>query len=202
MNKVGELTYYDYWLTKESWLLGLGIRLIADYVKFIRAWERSEDYSQFLTGLIDKINNQIVEDRPEQIFSAIAYNSNGQGTNVDKLSINHFNPERSSVYPKEFLEWVHGKGYPMPYEFKVFIGVEEPADSLNEKQRQRIDKEVCQGIAKTLWGVYPDMTIEEMIDRREIQIYGSGKLHSRDTTLRRWLSEVDPRKVKTGPKKK
>ena len=90
----------------------------------------------------------------------------------------------------------------MPHEFKVLIGIEESVETLNEKQQQQRDREVCQGIAKTLWDAYPDMTIEDMLDRNEIQKYGSGKLYSRDTTLRRWLSGVDLRKDKTGPKKK
>jgi len=72
---------------------------------------------------------------------------------------------------------------------------------MRQRLREAIDKEVCQGIAKTLWDGKPDMTIEEMRDHKAIQVYGSGKLYSGDTTLRRWLSEVDQRKVKTGPKK-
>jgi hypothetical protein len=73
---------------------------------------------------------------------------------------------------------------------------------INDKQAQLIDKSICQAVAKTLWDIYPKMTIEEMRDHKAIQLYGGGAQYSIDTTLRRWLREVDPRELKTGPKKK
>ncbi|RFC35903.1 MAG: hypothetical protein DID92_2727743824 [Candidatus Nitrotoga sp. SPKER] len=60
----------------------------------------------------------------------------------------------------------------------------------------QIDKLVCQAVAKTLWDVYPTMTITAMSEHTAILEYGGGKLYTGKNTLRNWLSEVAPDSVR------
>jgi len=74
----------------------------------------------------------------------------------------------------------------------------KPQHSESKKLRaNQIDKTVCQAVAKTLWDIDPSITIASMISHRAIQDYAGGTLYVKKT-LRKWLSEVDPR----DPKKK
>lgn len=72
------------------------------------------------------------------------------------------------------------------------------------KYDQRIDKPVCQGIARTLWDIYPDTTLKDMSNHNAIQMYGNGRHYKDPKTVPGWLSEVDPRPEdkRRGPKKK
>jgi hypothetical protein len=60
----------------------------------------------------------------------------------------------------------------------------------------QMDKPVCQAIARTLWDIYPQMTIADMCKHEAIQRYGNGKLYGGIHTLRGWLSEVAPPEVR------
>lgn len=60
----------------------------------------------------------------------------------------------------------------------------------------QIDKLVCQAVAKTLWEIYPKITITAMAEHHAILEHGGGKLYTGKNTLRDWLSEVAPPDVK------
>jgi hypothetical protein len=196
-----ELTYFEYWLAKDVWSLTNAIWLLTMYYILQRSWGDAEDFGSMVDSYRSKILRELISEDAKGVFLKRHARCKGFDSN-DIWAEDAIVEEESYVKPREFISWVHDNGYLLPFEFKAFIKVEEKVKSLNEKQQQRNDREVCQGIAKTLWDIYPDMTIEDMQYRKEIQVYGSGKLYSTDTTLRRWLSDVDQRKVKTGPKKK
>lgn len=59
-----------------------------------------------------------------------------------------------------------------------------------------IHRLICQAIAKTLWDIYPEMTITAMTEHKSILEHGSGKYYPGKNTLRDWLSEVAPGDVK------
>lgn len=202
MDNPTELTYHEYFLTKRSWDAEFAIQLIVDYAKFTRAWELSDNFSTFVSGMRSKIISQISEDKAWHIFTVKAVNPAGFDRFTGEFIEEQLCIERSIVDPKEFIRWAHSKGYQMPYEFKCFIGVEEKEEKMTEKTEERIDRAVCQGIGRTLWDIYPNMTIEEMQYLKAIQVYGGGKGYTGEGTLRRWLRVYDPRKVKTGPKTK
>ena len=75
----------------------------------------------------------------------------------------------------------------------------ESNEVVTPPRREQIDKQVCQGIARTLWDEHPDLTIQALIKHPAIQKNGNGALY-KEKTLRGWLSEVDPRsaEAKTG----
>lgn len=202
MTEKEELTYYEYWLTKEEWTAHWAIRLVTDYIKVKRSWEAYEDDNDVVSTIYNDLKSRMNEDGASHI-----YGRRNILHDIDRFDNNRWVPreldmDESKVWPDRFIKYIYDKGYQIPYEFKAFIGLDEKEDALNEKQQQKHDKAACQGIARTLWSIYPEMKIEEMQYHKAIQVYGSGKLYSTDTTLRRWLSEVDPRSVKTGPKKK
>jgi hypothetical protein len=58
------------------------------------------------------------------------------------------------------------------------------------------DQSLCQAIAKTLWDVFPNMTIEAMTKQASILKYGNGAIYKGKNTLRDWLSPVAPENVK------
>lgn len=197
-----ELTYYEYWLTKSSWEADRAIQLIVDYVKLTRGWQKSECYSDFESGIKNKLISEMSEEEALGIFENKALNPAGHDRFTGEYMEATLSIEHSRIKPKEYIGWVYSKGYQIPYEFKAFIGIVEAEKVYNSKELDRMDRQVCQGIARTIWYYESTMEIEKMIDHKAIQVFGSGRLHSRDVTLRRWLSEVDTRKNKTGPKKK
>ncbi len=201
MLRNGDLTYWEYWLTKEVWHARDAIQLIADYIKFSRGWDRCDECrevnNRVSADIESKMNDDLVKDIFRKRTHEVAKYDEADNWLEGKVIL-----DDSDVYPLKYLEWVHSKGYPMPYEFKVFIGVEEKETVLTPKAEEMVDRMVCQGIGRTLWDLYPDMTIEEMQFHKAIQVYGGGKGYPGEGTLRRWLRAVDRRKVKTGPKKK
>ena len=201
MTSSNQLTYYDYWLTKEVWPAVFAINIVFDYFKFGRLYDKCDDYDHVRDNFKNELENKMGHEDAKHMFSKRAFAANEYDEHGDWIE-GKLNVLNSDVRPNKYITWLHSKGYEMPYEFKVFIGLEEGIELINEKTQQKIDKAVCQGIARTLWSIYPEMIIDNMQYEKSIQVYGSGKLYSTDTTLRRWLSEVDPRKVKTGPKKK
>lgn len=81
---------------------------------------------------------------------------------------------------------------------KEVVG-EEQSTSQTQIQSLRptqLDKLVCQAIAKTLWDIYPTMTIATMAAHSAILVHGGGKLYTGKNTLRDWLSEIAPKHVK------
>jgi len=67
------------------------------------------------------------------------------------------------------------------------------SELIDTKYDPKIDKLVCQGIAKTLWDIDPELTIKAISNHRAIQVYGNGKQYKDPKTVSGWISEVDPR---------
>lgn len=63
----------------------------------------------------------------------------------------------------------------------------------------QIDKLVCQAIAKTLWDIFPTMTITAMSQHTAVLEYGGGKLYPGKNTLIDWVREVAPKNVRNKP---
>lgn len=59
-----------------------------------------------------------------------------------------------------------------------------------------VHKLTCQAIAKTIWDIYPKMTIAAMTEHKAILEYGGGKHYIGKNTLRDWLSEIAPEDIK------
>lgn len=83
----------------------------------------------------------------------------------------------------------------------TFGGNEPDIDEPPQLQAQplrpsQIDKLICQAIAKTMWDIYPSMTITAMSEHTAILEHGGGKLYKGKNTLRDWLSEVAPEPVR------
>ncbi len=199
MVNLTELTHYEYWLTKDVWSANQAIVFVVNHNLFNRSWKEDDDWNNISRTMFDEITIKLLGEELGVVFSkktvSLAGYVNGEYQS-SKLII-----DESDVIPKEFIKWLSKQGYAMPFEFQSFIGLEEDEVSLRQRDREKIDKHVCQGIARTLWDICPDTTIEKMADEKAIQKYGSGRLYSTETTLRRWISEVDPRKKKTGPKR-
>ncbi|WP_085813172.1 hypothetical protein [Geoanaerobacter pelophilus] len=198
-----ELTYYEYWLTKETWNGSLAIDLIVDYIMLQKSWSEHEIFASLRHVLYEEIRMRMFNDNSDNLFRVRAVIFDSEQARRSNLWIEQeIDAYASEVWPDRFLEWLHKRGYRLPYEFKVFIGVEERVEIPNKKLQEQIDREVIQGIARTLWDEYPEMTIEQMYEHKAIRLYGSGHVCCADTTLKRWLGEVDPRAKKRGRKKK
>ncbi|WP_136525739.1 hypothetical protein [Geomonas ferrireducens] len=198
-----KLTYYEYWLTKKYWNAEFAIYMLFDYMKIKKGWEDTDDYMQIMRSFHDKLKAQMANEDAKHIFGMLVTDVERWDEVTDIWIETGVDTEESQVKPMEFLEWVYKKGYQLPYEFKQFIGVADVEEKrLTQREAERIDKAVCQGIGQTLWDEYPNLNNEDMQYHHAIQHYGGGKGYPADTTLRRWLSEVDPRSVKTGRKRK
>lgn len=116
--------------------------------------------------------------------------------------------EVSLYKPKELIVWAKEKNFQLPPKLLEYMGISDPtyvSDKTPTVRISQLHKQLCQAIAKTLWDIQPDMTIEEMKTHSAIQEYGGGKNYTGKNTLRDWLSEVDPRpaeRKRGAPKKK
>lgn len=102
----------------------------------------------------------------------------------------------------DFVKLCHANKIPLPG-FWFPYGWEEEDASKEEKSNSaeklrpsQLDKLLCQAIGRTLWDIYPNMTIAEMCKHEAIQKYGNGRLYQGAHTLRGWLSNVAPDNVR------
>lgn len=102
-----------------------------------------------------------------------------------------------SLYkPSQLIEWAQEKNFRLPPKLLEYMGLSDQPESSNKSPTRRtsqIHKQLCQAVARTLWDIYPKMTIEEMKTHHAIQEYAQGKIYGGKDTLRGWLREVDPR---------
>ena len=193
------LTYYEYWAAKEIWNLCHAIDLLYDICQFKRPWKVTEDSFTVYSDFFREMTAQLLKDDADAVFAkktTVLDGRDGEGNYIPT----GLNAPICEVYPNKFIVWAHSHGYQLPYEFKLFVGLQEIEPRLTQKAEERMDKAVCQGIGKTLWDIYPKISNEELQYHNAIQVYGAGR-YTGDTTLRRWLSEVDPREKKRGRKK-
>ena len=73
--------------------------------------------------------------------------------------------------------------------------VEIPEENKRLRSNQKA-KLLSQAVAKTLWDIYPDMTIKDMIEHNSIQQYGGAKHYDKEKTVSKWLAEVAPEHIK------
>jgi hypothetical protein len=120
------------------------------------------------------------------------------------------NTYESSVNLKSLIEFIikdlQDASY-VPNELRELVEENDLPDNnlnLESKYDPKTDRLVCQGIARTLWDIYPNMTLKDLANHKAIQIYGNGKQYKDPKTLPGWLSEVDqrPEDKRRGPKKK
>ncbi len=102
------------------------------------------------------------------------------------------------VNVESFVSWAYDKQIPMPNEFLVRIGKNTPSENIKKAD---LDKHGCQVIAQTLWCLYPEMTNQDIREHETVRRYGHAKDYNEDSTVRKWISEVDPREKRRGPKK-
>jgi hypothetical protein len=202
MDQQSNLTYYEYWLTKNCWSVEHAIYLLSSHIRLVRGWNAAEDSFDIARLFQNKIKKEMLDRDADHIFKKKVWSEGHYDEQTHVYVEPKINVVQSDVDPKKFIEWAYAKGYKLPHEFKEFIGVEEQDPRRSQRDEYALDKAVCQAVAKTLWDEYPKMTIDEMQDHKAIQLYAGGKGYSTDTTLRRWLRVVDPRCQKTGPKKK
>jgi len=73
------------------------------------------------------------------------------------------------------------------------VDMPEETKRLRSGQKAKL---LSQAVAKTLWDIYPDMTIKDMCEHNSIQEYGGAKPYNKDKTVRSWLFEVAPDHIK------
>lgn len=64
--------------------------------------------------------------------------------------------------------------------------------NLRDEQRHR---ERCRAIAQLLWELEPELTIEDMKDRREITLIGQEEKPYNSTTVRNWIKDLCPNRA-------
>lgn len=148
----------------------------------------------------------------EDIFLLFFYNINRKRMRLsscilkgefDKPFLNSIFIERSNV-----LTWCNNH-HIAPPPFWIEQRPSAPGDSTNIANKfvldnrirdDRLDKLVCQAIARTLWQIDPNIHPSHMAKSKFIQRYGNGKLYTDENTVKNWIVEVDPMKSerKTG----
>ncbi|WP_018985965.1 hypothetical protein [Methylophilus methylotrophus] len=71
---------------------------------------------------------------------------------------------------------------------------EVKANSTHRPQNEVHDRLVCQAIAKTYWDIDPKIHPAHMAKSRAINLYANGKHYKDESTIKNWITEVDPLK--------
>ncbi len=159
--------------------------------------------------LIKNVKNKI-------IYGEVVYDYVCDGDDIPALNQNtgeydiELKMDRSYVLIDSMIKFVLndiGGDWQLQNELRELVQIDgklEPMADLDGKYDPKIDKHVCQGIARTLWDLYPSMTLKDMANHRAVQVYGNGGQYRDPKTVPGWLSEVDPRpeEKRRGPKKK
>lgn len=82
----------------------------------------------------------------------------------------------------------------------LLIGAVPPKPVSGRHRDDEINKQLCQGIARALWDIDPQIHPAHMAKHQAILRYGNGALYKDEDTVRGWINEVDPMKKgrKTG----
>lgn len=197
-NKKNNTLDYAYWSKMDTWQLQEGISLILKVepepdvfvhrdVYGYRAVEFWKDFDA-----IAKIAARSIE------------------TGKLPVQIPYPNYLYCEIYPAIFIQWTKNKDIFIPEPLLHFLeqnrcSPKDDAEPIQDNTNAKIKlstqtKQQCQAVARSLWDIYPDMSIEDMTKHHAILEYSGGKYYSGKNTLRGWLSEVDPRspKQKTG----
>ena len=104
---------------------------------------------------------------------------------------------------EHFAKWCFRKIIPLPifwfpngWDFEESENIPTNIKSEANLRPNQIDKLLCQAISRTLWSLFPEMTIASMCKHEAIQIFGNGKQYKGAHTLRDWISEVAPENIK------
>ncbi|TSK08812.1 MAG: hypothetical protein FPO08_05795 [Geobacter sp.] len=183
------LSYCDYWLSKSVWRLDEAIGILVRHHVFNRKWMESDDIDTVASNHHRYIYSLINNHLPGNMVATEIPDFDGVQTIYDK---------RTTITPYNFISWCYLMKLDLPRELLEYIG---------ELKKVRltwdfVTKMMCQAVAKTVWDMNPDKTIENMIEHSAIQKHAAGKV-TPHSTLRKWLSEVDrrPSEVKPGPNK-
>ena len=177
----------------------------------VRHWTREETIN-LLTGYPVKISNHAIIEFPSSRDNFERAFELAISANELSFSIKGDDEKYWRIDCMEAIKWARARKFSIPYMLEVFCSelypdvfdgvlLEKSAPGLRQSQ---ICKQVCQAVAKTLWSIYPDFTIEQIKSHHAIQEFAGGKVYNGKNTLRDWISEVDPRPAesKRGRKKR
>lgn len=184
------------WIKKDLWVLWEGIFLLL---------EVEPDKSRFLRNEQDRYGAPRFWNKFDEIADMAK-----ASIDRDLLSVFSCPPNFlfCEVIPSIFLEWAQKKELLNDQLNSIFQKRNEQECSIQQRAYDaqftegKIEKKLrpsqeakiaCQAIARTLWDIHPDMTIEAMKSHPAILKYGHGSYYKGKNTLRDWLSEVDPR---------
>ena len=61
-----------------------------------------------------------------------------------------------------------------------------------------IDRELCRAVARTLWFIFPKMTIKAIAEHIAIQKFANCRKYTGKHTIRNWIKDLNPNSSKGG----
>lgn len=215
------MDYFEYLKNKENISFYEALEVLVPLFVKVHKWNVGDDVNKvrdakykllksLFEQIVDKkyVEGEIFRDYVYDDFGNIINNACAEGMDYpEKVTYLGESTMKSSKLYSYIEGYLQHFGYEVPYEIKLLIGdnvLQGQSVVMDTKYDPKTDKLVCQGIARALWDIYPNMTLKEMTNQRAIQIYGNGSQYKDPKTLPGWLSEVDPRPEdqRRGPKKK
>jgi len=183
--------YSSYWGKLAEWSIMEAVLLLCDLDP---RWVNSKDaYIKKNKETLEIYEMLIRENKADRLYKLDPQYEDDVFMNASPLQYS----------PITYIRFAKEKKVPVPPELEK--AVERFTSKLPKSERQAniqpekktrkssIHKAQCQAVAKTLWDMHPDMTIEQMKKQKPIQEYAGGKFYAGKNTVRGWLSEVDPR---------
>lgn len=176
-----------------------------------------DDDSMAVIEIFEEDNDELNESERREIYSNWCDKVLSKQVEATE---NYSQCYKDRVYDKNLLsdhyitKWTFKKmcvdnGLDIP-EFWFDLDAVEPfdsgqsADSQTENKKLRpnqLAREKCRVAAQTLWHIYPNMTIREMEERKEILEFGGGAHFQGKNTIRDWIKDLQPNKKPGRPKK-
>jgi hypothetical protein len=195
-NKRDRLSYYEYLISKDNFRLVDGVAILLEYHLANRLWDKYEDHRTVRISYKTKVNCLISKNiKLEDIIEA-SYKDDEDFKDDD---LSEFDLCGTTIDPVVFIKFARNNGLDVPAELLEFAGL----IVMDKLTYDYVDKISCQAVARTLWDMYPDMTTEDIINHKAIQLHAGGKTKAY-STLRKWISAEDKRTsgTKPGPNKK
>ena len=161
---------YDFVVKHGHWTIGEAVRYLVTYKlrdnRYLNKEEVDAAYGKSYSDHVELVKRYINSN--DISLNKVYYVEDSDEIALEYGPYNALSVEQSKVKPLDFIIWSNQLGLPLPEEFKVKLPDYNKGDAalfndvpLNISD-EKLDRLLCQAIAKTLWFIYPKMTIEEV----------------------------------------
>jgi len=165
---------FNYWLKFENWSLLQSVILVNEL--------DPDKYEEEIVELIDNFglkSNWKIYDFKSEIFNRIR----------KQYKLLHQDKSlKDYCKPKNFADLAIKKEIEVPTEILEYFNL--------KGKRNNVARDKCQAISSLLWSINPDISIQDMIECKELVEFGCDNKKEEEGTKRKWIEKMKPSKYR------